>query len=152
MLLLVLTICCPGLLAQQVVATAGSTFDNSGRSITFTIGEGVAQTLTNGDLTLTQGFHQTTVSVKSISELKELDFSISVSPNPTSDFLKIKVTKEDVTGLQFLLLDINGKLILQKNLEGNETSLSIDKLTDGLYILMIKEGPKELKTFKVIKK
>jgi len=151
-LLSIITLCCPGLLAQQVVATSGGTLSNSNGSISYTIGEGVAQTLTQGNIALTQGFHQTTLSVKIISELKDLDFSVSVSPNPASDLLKIKVTKDNVSGLQFLLLDINGKLILQKNLEGNETTVSVNQLIEGLYILMIKEGNKEIKTFKIIKK
>jgi hypothetical protein len=146
-----LALCCPGLLAQQVVATAGSTHVTGSGSISYTIGEGVSQTLTHGDKTLTQGFHQTTVSVKILSELKELDFTITVSPNPASDILKIKVTKETVSGLQYSLSDIYGKLIFQKNIESDESIVFVNQLKVGLYILVIKEGTKELKTFKIIK-
>jgi hypothetical protein len=150
MLFLIVT-CCSGLLAQEVVATAGSTLVNATGSISYTIGEGVAQTLTKGDKTITQGFHQTTMSVTMVSELKDLDFSISVFPNPTSDMLKIKVTKENVSGLQYLLFDINGKLIFQKNLESNETDVPVHQLAIGYYIIKVQAGTKELKTFKIIK-
>ncbi|MCX6255918.1 MAG: T9SS type A sorting domain-containing protein [Bacteroidia bacterium] len=142
---------CVRLLAQQVVATAGNTFGNENGSLSYTIGEGVAQTLTKGDKTITQGFHQTTMSGTMVSELKDLDFSIFVFPNPTSDMLKIKVTKENVPGLQYLLFDINGKLIFQKNLESNETDVPVHQLAIGYYIIKVQAGTKELKTFKIIK-
>jgi hypothetical protein len=141
----------PVLLAQQVVATAGGTLGNSNGTISYTIGEGVTQTLTKGDKTLTQGFHQTTVLVIPINKKKDLDFSISVYPNPTSDKVTVKVEKEDITGLQFLLFNMNGKLILQKNLESNETSVSVEQLSSGFYLLKIQEGAIELRTFKIVK-
>ena len=150
MLFLIVT-CCSGLLAQQVVATAGSTLGNANGSISYTIGEGVAQTLTKGGKTITQGFHQTTMSVTMVSELKDLDFSISVFPNPTSDELTLKLNKENVSGLQYLLFDINGKLIFQKNLESNETEVPVHQLAIGFYIIKVQAGTKELKTFKIIK-
>jgi hypothetical protein len=150
-LLFVIALCCPGLLAQQVVATAGGTLGNAGGSISYTIGEGVAQTLTHGDKTITEGFHQTSLTVKIVSELIELDFTITVSPNPASDILKIKVTKENVSGLQYSLSDIYGKLIFRKNIESDETIVTVNQLKAGLYILVITEGTKELKTFKIIK-
>jgi hypothetical protein len=150
-LLFIIAICCPGLLAQQVVATAGSTLGNANGSISYTIGEGVAQTLTQRDKTLTQGFHQTTMSVSILSEMKDLDFSISVFPNPTSDELTLRLTKENVSGLQYLLFDINGKLISQKKLVSSETKVPVDQLTEGFYFLKVQDGIRELKTFKIIK-
>ena len=143
--------CCTLIQAQEVVATAGSTLANSSGSISFTIGEGVASTLTNGDKTLTQGFQQGNIFVSMVSELKDLDFSISVYPNPTSDVLTINLTKEDVTGIQYLLFDINGRLLSQKNLVSSETSVAVNHLLNGLYIIKIQDGMRELKTFKIVK-
>ncbi|MFA5818661.1 MAG: T9SS type A sorting domain-containing protein [Bacteroidales bacterium] len=150
-LLFLIVTCCSRLLAQQVVATAGSTLGNANGSISYTIGEGVTQTLTKGDKTLTQGFHQTIVTVNAISELKDLEFSISVFPNPTSDVLTLKVDKENVWGFQYLLFDMNGKLISRKNLESAETNVPVDQLTEGFYIIKVQDGTKELKMFKIIK-
>lgn len=140
-----------GLFAQEVVATAGNTLSNSGGSISYTIGEGVANTLTKGDKTITQGFQQGNLSVSTVSVLKDLDFSISVFPNPTSDVLTLKLTKEDLTGLQYLLFDISGRLLSQKNLEMNETTINVNQLNNGLYLIKVQDGMKELKTFKIVK-
>lgn len=144
--------CCPGLLAQQVVSTAGSILSNANGSISYTIGEGIAQTLSKGDKTLTQGFHQTTIAVSIIREMKDLDFSISVFPNPTSSELTLKLTKENIFGLQYLLFDMNGKLFMQKELQSVETKIPVDQLVEGFYIIKVQDVTKELKTFKIIKK
>ena len=143
--------CGSALQAQQVVATAGGTFSNSSGYLSYTIGEGVAQTLTKGNKTITQGFQQTTLSVTTVSELKELDFSITAYPNPVSDILKIRIDKKDVTGLQYLLFDMTGKLISGSNLEGAETNVPFDKVQSGTYLIKVQAGTKELKTFKIIK-
>jgi hypothetical protein len=151
LLLFLIVVYSQGLLAQQVVATAGGTLSNASGSISYTIGEGVAQTLTKGDKILTQGFQQTTVTVTPITELKDLGFAISAFPNPTIDVVKLKLDTENVAGLQYLLFDMNGKLILRKNLESNETNVPVQELTNGIYILKVQEGTKELKTFKIVK-
>jgi len=142
---------CSGLLAQNIIATAGSTLSNSNGSISFTIGESVANTLIKGDRTITQGFHQTNISVSLVSELKDIDFMISVFPNPAYDFLTISLNTDKVDGFQYLLFDINGKLLAQKKLESNETSVSVEGLPSGVYLIKIREGLKELKTFKIVK-
>ena len=142
---------CPGLLAQEVIASAGSTLNNINGSISFTIGESVANTLIKSDKTVTQGFHQTNISVSMVSEMNDLEFSISAFPNPAENILILKLNKVDMTGMQFLLFDINGKLLFRKNLENDETIIPVDKLIKGFYILKVQEGQKELKTFKIIK-
>jgi hypothetical protein len=137
--------------AQQVVATSGGTFGNTNGTMSYTIGEGVAQTLTKGDKTLTQGFQQSNITVITIKRLMDLDFTIIVFPNPTSDILTIKIDKEDVSGIQYLLFDMNGKEISSDNLKSNETTISVNQLSSGFYILKVQSGTKELKTFKIIK-
>jgi len=144
--------CCQRLLAQEVVATAGSTLSSSGGSISYTVGEGVANTLTKGDKTLTQGFQQANISVSMVSELKDLQFSISVFPNPAEDLLTLSVSKEDVAGLLYTLFDTYGKILSKKKLESNETAITVKQLVPGLYILKIQAGQNDLKTFKIIKR
>jgi hypothetical protein len=139
-------------MAQQIVTTAGSTLTNSNGSVSFTIGEGVASTITSGDKTLTQGFQQSNISVTSISEKKELNFSISAYPNPTTNILNLHIGKENVTGFVYMLIDINGKLITKKNLDTSVTTISFKELQSGIYILKINDGEIHLKTFKIIKK
>jgi hypothetical protein len=149
--LLLLFVFCHTLMAQQVVATAGGTLDNLNGSMSFTIGEGVANTLTKGDKTLTQGFQQGSVSVIEIKKPTDSDITIIVFPNPVSDKLTLRIDKEDVSGFQYLIFDINGKLVSQKNLLSNETEVPVNNLSKGTYFLKVQTGVKELRTFKIIK-
>ena len=134
-----------------MIASSGSTFLNSSGSISFTIGEGVAQTLSGGGKSLTQGFQQSYITVSLINETKTIDFAITVFPNPTTNDLTLKLIKETVMGLEYLLFDINGKLLSQKNLENTETVIPLSRFAQGYYILKVQERENEIKSFKIIK-
>jgi hypothetical protein len=150
-LILLLFVFCHALAAQQVVATAGGTMGNPNGSMSYTIGEGVAKTLTKGDKTLTQGFQQGSVSVIEIKKPADSEFTILVFPNPVTDKLTLKIDKEDVSGFQYLIFDINGKLMAQKYLESNESEVPVNQLAKGSYFLKVQAGVKELRIFKIIK-
>jgi hypothetical protein len=150
-LLLLLVVFSHGLHAQQVVSTAGSSMSNASGSISYTIGEGVTRTISKGDNTLTQGFHQTTLTVSMINELKELDFTISVYPNPTTDLVNLIIGKENAVGLWYQVSDLNGKLVAQKELITNHVIIPFQYLKSGLYLLTVRDGNLNLKSFKIIK-
>ena len=137
--------------AQQTPATAGGTLFNGSGSISYTIGESVAQTLTNANVILTQGFHQPILSVVVVQALSGLGYTVSTFPNPTSDFVWLKIDKPSVVGLQYLLFDFKGTLLAQKYLETNEMVVPFNHLNTGVYLLKVQDGLKEVKTFKIIK-
>jgi hypothetical protein len=143
---------CSGLLSQQVVATAGSTLVNSSGGISYTLGEGISQTISAGDVTLTQGFQQSNLFVSLVSEIKDSGLSIFIFPNPTSGIIKLKIEKEPLPGMQYLLFDNSGKLISQKKVESYETEVSLCQLQAGVYFLKVQTGTAELKTFKIVKR
>ncbi len=143
---------CSGLLAQQVVTTAGNTFANSSGGISYTIGEGISETLSSGDITLTQGFQQPGIFVSLVSEVKDSGLAMFIFPNPTSGIIKLKIEKGILPGMQYLLYDTNGKLLSQKKVESVETEISLGELQEGIYFLRIQTGTAELKTFKIVKR
>lgn len=136
--------------AQQVVATQGGTFSNSGGTISFTIGEGVAQTLTGDAKALTQGFQQSAISVSVLSELDQ-DFAITAYPNPATEILNLKIVRQDPGDIRYMVFDLNGIMLLQKKVEATETTIDLKKFPKGMYIIRIREGKTELKSFKIIK-
>ena len=148
--LLLFLLCCSVLEAQQVIATQGSTFSNANGSMSFTIGEGVAQTLTVDAKALTQGFQQSAISVSVLSEM-DPDFAITVYPNPAIDILNLKIVREDLGELQYLVFDLNGIMLIQKKVEAMETTIDLKQLPKGMYVIKIREGLTELKSFKIIK-
>lgn len=142
---------CSDLLSQQVIATAGSTLVNSSGGISYTIGEGISEPLSAGDVTLTQGFQQSAIFVSLVSELKDAGLSVIIYPNPTRGNLKLNINDFTMPGLQYLLLDVNGKLLSQKKVESYLTEVSMSQLQSGIYFIKIQAGTRELKTFKIVK-
>ena len=151
LIFLLLTIFCCTLKAQQVVATAGEQFSNTNGSISYTIGEGVASTLTDGDKTVTQGFHQTTISITVFKDSVADDFSMTAFPNPATQAVTLKTDQVIIPGLKYLITDQGGKIIVQKRIENEETVIPVEQLPDGVYIIKIQDNQKEIKSIKIIK-
>jgi hypothetical protein len=109
---------------------------------------------TNG--TVAQGVQQPfEISVVTgLEEAKGINLSVSAYPNPTTDFLNLKVdasTPLSIQSMSYQLYDINGKLLENKKIEGNETSIVMSNLVPATYFVKVTEGNKEVKTFKIIK-
>lgn len=133
--------------AQQILSSSGST----GQNISGTLGELVIETKTNGSETLTQGFHQSQIIVTAVSEIVDSGFSISVYPNPTNDFVNLKIKKGETRDMEFILFDIQGKILLKQKLTDTEESVSFVPFNPGTYFIKILKNSKELQTFKIIK-
>ena len=63
--------------------------------------------------------------------------SISLSPNPASDTLKVKIDNEIITDSELNVNDLTGKLILKKKLNSNNQILDISALRTGVYFMNI---------------
>ena len=137
--------------AQQLVSSAGEFYQNSSGSLSFSVGELSIETFSNSNNILTQGFHQTNLIAIAIKELKDLKFEIIVFPNPTKDFVLLKIPIENFTGLQYKIYDIHGKLLQNKILKENETEISFANFSPSTYFIKVSDGNKVLKTFKIVK-
>ena len=81
-----------------------------------------------------------------------------VYPNPTTDFLILKINGNDVQTRHVLshqyiasLYDMKGKLLESKKLTSNETTITMENFVVGTYFLKVANNQKEIKTFKIIK-
>jgi hypothetical protein len=138
-------------MAQEVIAAGGESHSNSSGSISYTIGEPVIETLSSVNNVLTQGFQQSDIIVTTLSEAKSLNFQITAFPNPTKVFIKLKIEKEHISGMSYLICDLTGKVILQKDIAEQETDISFEGLAPSNYVLKILENNTELKSFQIIK-
>lgn len=135
---------------HQVISTSGKYFENSSGSISFTLCEPVITTLSEGDNILTQGFHQSEITVIPEYIHPALQFEIAVYPNPAHDYVILKT--DQITGLFYILYTIKGEAIQQNILVKDQTEIDFSTLLPSIYFLKVIEGDKELKTFKIIKK
>jgi hypothetical protein len=136
------------LFSQDVISSQGDSYTDSSASIDFTIGEVVTSTVSNGEKTLTQGFHQTNWSFVSI-ENHVPNYEAIIFPNPTDNFLNIKAIS--FKNVNYSLFDEMGKLVLNGTLYSEKTSLDVSKLHTGLYSLVLNNSENKLKTFNIIK-
>jgi len=141
--------------AQETVTTAGGEASGSGGTASYTVGQVfyTTQTGTNGN-TVAQGVQQPyEISVVTgIEEAKDINLSVSVYPNPATDYLSIKVENYETVNLQYMIFDINGKLLQTVKATGQETKIEINNLVVGNYFVKVLDNKKVIKTFKVIKK
>ena len=137
---------------QSVIASSGGHINGQNVFVSFTIGEPVIQTLKKPDMTVTQGFHQSTLTVTTIDILEELSVSIEAYPNPVTDELKLVVDKELLPEASYSLVDMWGGLVTQDMLEGSITKVSFQSLVPAVYFLKVNQGITTIKTFKIVKK
>lgn len=74
----------------------------------------------------------------SVNNVNELNFTIS--PNPTNDILDVNIS--DTTSADFLIYNINGKLVQSGKLDEQITRLRLDELASGVFIIDVRSGSK----------
>jgi len=98
----------------------------------------------------TSVFHLTPKSATSIPTVKTEDYETNVYPNPFHD--KINISLPDGKGLNCVrIVDMTGKIIVDKNLKGEVVQLDLSNCPSGLYNLFI-DSNKGSRTCKLLKK
>lgn len=140
--------------AQNTIPAAGGNASGSEGSVNYTIGQVVYTTNTGTNGSAAQGVQQPyEISVVTgIEQAKDINLICSVYPNPTTDFLTLKIMNYDKENLSYWLYDFNGNLLQNKKVEANECNVSVQNLFSGTYILKVTDNNKVIKTFKIIKK
>ncbi|MFA5773006.1 MAG: T9SS type A sorting domain-containing protein [Thermoplasmata archaeon] len=142
-----------GLHAQEAIPATGGNASGSGGSVSYSVGQVVYTTNTGQTGSVAQGVQQPyEISiVNGITEAKGITLQCSAYPNPATNFVKLKIENFELLTLNFQLYDINGKLLKNKKIEGNETSIVMSNLVPATYFLKVIQSNKEVKTFKIIK-
>lgn len=146
--------------APEVWATAGNHYASANLSVTWTLGETVIETYTEPTLPLmvTQGFNQPFLEAKTTSigvQPQDISTVFSVSPNPTSGIIRIKLNQPFDKPLQVALYNTLGQLIQQDlwlpNAAAPAMEMSLENLANGVYFLQVSMGGESLGVYKVQK-
>ena len=73
---------------------------------------------------------------------------MSLSPNPTTDFIQVKLDGDEVSNIT--LLDLRGNVIARTKTDARSAQLSLVGQPAGPYILRVEQGAK-VKVLPVIK-
>lgn len=125
-------------ITPEVIASAGDHYEAGGVQLSWTIGEPVIETVQAGGNIITQGFHQTNLTVTSIDEDNLSNIDVSIYPNPTSDRVIISIP-ENVNDFTLELYDVNGQLVMTKKMyrSENQTQLDVSQLASSYYMLRL---------------
>jgi len=123
-------------LSPSVIATGGNYSETGTASLSWTIGETVVETLTNGTTTLTQGFQQGNLSVASLIENTELAKTVKVYPNPVNNTLHIETTQAQLT---YRLVNMQGQPLQTGVLKKEAVQLDVSTYPTGSYLLLFNE-------------
>lgn len=134
--------------AQEVISSFGLSASNSIGSMDATIGEVIIATQSDGNIQVTQGFHQTNLTVLAVDDFDKA-FKVNIYPNPSSDIFYLEIA--DPTDIHYKIFSINGQLLLENNLEFRSNQIKIDQVKKGIYFLGIYRNNQQIKTYKIIK-
>lgn len=145
-------------ITPQVIATAGDYFVGTNASLSWTLGEVITETVTNGSYTLTQGFQQPHYNVTSIPDDPSIKNdplgNITVYPNPVADELNISFKDVNEKNVVITVFDLNGKILISDIAENTTAikQINMSYVAKGNYFIRFatKDG-KHLKSFKIVK-
>ncbi|MDD4149700.1 MAG: T9SS type A sorting domain-containing protein [Bacteroidales bacterium] len=139
--------------AQTSINATGGNASGSGGSVSYSVGQVVYTTNTGTNGSITQGVQQPfEISViTGIEEAKVINLAISAYPNPTTDYLTLSIDEFDISNLSYQLYDMQGKLLQNEKITGNQTSIVMSNLVPATYFVKINQVTKEVKSFKIIK-
>lgn len=142
-----------GLQAQETVSASGGEASGSGGTASYTVGQIVYTTHTGTTGSVAQGVQQAfeIFDVTGIEQFKSIKLECTAFPNPTNDFLTLKIENSDNVNLSYQIFDTKGNLLEYHELIGNSKTISMSKLVPAIYFLKVNKKQKNIKTFKIIK-
>lgn len=142
-----------GLHAQEAISSAGGDATGSGGSVSYTFGQVGYTSNTGIDGSVAEGVQQPfeISTVSGIEEAQGINLNCLAYPNPTTEFLFLKVDNYNKENLWYKLYDITGKLLENKKIVDKETTIDMIDFLPATYILKVLDTDKVVKTFKIVK-
>lgn len=141
-------------LQNDVVAAGGHSGTVGGITIGATIGEAVMTTIANSQNVLTQGFHQSQLTIVPIRDLGA-DNPVRIFPNPATTSCTIAFEQMNYTELRYDLFDQSGRRVLEGSLKpgASRYPLELATLAPGVYqlLLTVPDAKRQPAIFQLIK-
>ena len=137
--------------AQDAIPVSGGEAAGSGGTVSYSVGQ-LMYTTNIGSGTVSQGIQQSfEFQTLSNTELTTVNLTVVTYPNPTKDFIILKITDSALNNLRYSLFDVNGKSIASDSITESSTQIQLKHLSIGAYILKVSQQNQSLKTFKILK-
>lgn len=136
-------------LSKSVIGFSGGFSSNGGFQLSSTSGEAIVGHSISGGLQLSNGYFPS-LSIETLSQAEfSINASIKVYPNPSSHFIYIEQMDQNV--LDVSIVDFNGKLLFNKNINSGE-AIDVSSFASGIYCISVHDIVKDKEnTYKIIK-
>ncbi|ARV07507.1 hypothetical protein BTO04_12765 [Polaribacter sp. SA4-10] len=139
--------------SQEAITASGGEATGSGGSGSYSVGQVFYTTNTTNTGSVSQGVQQVfDFQSFSIPGLTGVNLTIIVYPNPTKDFVILKITDSTFNDLRYTLFDLNGKSIANDVITASSTQIQLKHLSIGTYLLKVSQQNESFKGFKIIKR
>ena len=139
--------------SQDTLSISGGDASGAGGTSSYTLGQVFYSANSSDNGSVSQGVQQSfELFTLSNPQLTTINVDAVVYPNPSSDYIMLNIIDNELTGLSYVLTDIQGKVVSNEKINSIHTQLSLERLSVGTYVLKINQNNSELKTFKIIKK
>ena len=142
-----------GAYAQSAVSASGGESSGSGGSASYTVGQTFYSANVGTSGQVSEGVQQS-YEIYDVTEVQNplsANISLSVFPNPTSDFLTLRIDGDYIDGFNCTMYDISGKEIMLQQIGSSETSIDMQSLSPATYFVRVTKDKNEVKTFKIVK-
>lgn len=140
-------------LSPEVLSSSGESYQTPNVQLDWTAGEAVIETATAPNTQLTQGFHQTQLTITAIESGLRNPFEVKVFPNPAQEFVFVEAEAGHEPAM-VRLVDMHGRILSQPSplAPGERQEFDLRQVALGQYLIQIvgRDGS-TLGTFKVIK-
>jgi hypothetical protein len=141
--------------AQQATTVSGGDASGSGGSVAYSVGQIVYTTNTGSSGSVAHGVQQP-YEISIITGLAETEINLNLSayPNPTTNYLMLEIgasTAPSNQSMLYQLYDISGKLLESNAIVANSTTIKMEQMQSGMYLLKVTQNNALVKTFKIIK-
>jgi hypothetical protein len=137
------------LTAQEGFSASGFDAVSTDGSVSSTIGQVFYHQWTENAGKVNEGIQQP-YEIFIVSVADNLKATVLLFPNPTQDFLLLKV-ENYVKDFSYTLYSIDGKWLEDQKIDQEETVVSLQKYSCNIFLLVIYKDNNIVKTYKVIK-
>jgi len=136
--------------AQESPVSTGGNASGSGGSVSYSVGQVMYLTKVGVNGSVSDGVQQP-FEISTIVGINEtsINLTLSVYPNPTTQFLHL--TLAEFSGVSYQLFSLDGQQIELSEVNQYDTIIKMGNLPSAAYVLHVMKNNQLVKTYKIIK-
>lgn len=138
--------------AQAGVGAAGAHVATDEYNYSYSVGQIFNIAIKQSDYYVSQGIqHPILMVLSDLPPEVEESVQIKVYPNPVARELHIKLDHKEISRCFIQLTNMNGQVLMERNIEQENDVLSMEVYDAGQYLLRLVPDNSDPRTFKIIK-